>query len=142
MRIPTTHINRRFLRHYLDMVVIMFLGMAVLWIPTEAALAAIGGVEDLHDDAPALMLLAMAFSMTVPMVAWMRLKHHHGWPASLEMAASMVVPTLAAIAAHAAGADFDTVLGAEHVVMLAAMFGVMLLRRDEYSRAHGHASAA
>ena len=42
----------------------------------------------------------MAFTMTVPMVAWMRYRGH-SWQPTLEMAASMVIPTLIAIALSA-----------------------------------------
>ncbi len=131
--------DRHFLRHYAEMVVVMLLGMAVLGMPLGAALDAIvaGATEE-----PAVMLLGMGLTMTVPMVAWMRLKHGHGWRASNEMAASMIVPTLLAIAAHAAGvASLDTILLAEHVVMLAAMYGVMLLRPSEYAGHAHHATA-
>ena len=126
--------DRHFLRHYAEMVAVMVLGMIVLGLPMGAALEAMSGTS--LDDAPALMLLGMATTMTVPMVAWMRLKHGHGWPASLEMAASMFVPTLAAIAVLGAGLieSVDAILIAEHVVMLAAMYAVMLLRPAEYSR--------
>jgi hypothetical protein len=88
-----------------------------------------------------LMLLNMGFSMTVPMVAWMRYRGH-GWRVTAEMAASMVVPTVAAIAVHGAGlvADFDAVLLGEHVVMLVAMAAAMLLRPSEYLH-HNHARA-
>ena len=126
--------DRRFLRHYAEMVVVMLLGMIVLGMPLGAALDAIVSGAT---DRPAVMLLGMGVTMTVPMVAWMRLKHGHGWRASNEMAASMIVPTILAIAAHAIGvASLDTILLAEHVVMLAAMYGVMLLRPHEYTHVH------
>jgi hypothetical protein len=129
---------RHFARHYAEMVVAMFLGMAVLWVPTSWALSAAGlTMTALHDDAPALMLLWMATIMTVPMVAWMR-HRGHGWTPSLEMAASMFLPTFAAIALLAAGlvGDVMALMTIEHVVMLPSMLVAMLLRRDEYT---GHA---
>jgi hypothetical protein len=134
----------RFARHYLEMVVAMFLGMAVLGLPGEAALRAIGSSShQLRVDAPALALLAMAFIMTVPMVAWMRYRGH-GWTPSMEMAASMFLPTFGVIALLGAGlvTDYMTLMGLEHVVMLPSMLVVMLLRYEEYSCAHGaHAEA-
>ena len=60
---PTAH----FIRHYLEMVIAMLLGMAVLGIPGFAALAALG----VDTDAAGVLLWGMAVSMTVPMVAWM-----------------------------------------------------------------------
>ncbi len=130
---------RRFLRHYMEMVVSMVLGMVVLGAPVAAALRLAGGrSEHLASDAPALMLLGMAISMTVPMVAWMRYRGH-GWRASAEMSAAMFVPTFTAIAVHAAGLvdDINVVVLAEHAVMLVAMLVVMLLRPSEYSHRAG-----
>src|SRR5215211_6053553 len=92
-----------FIRHYVEMVVVMFAGMIVLGLPGEAALRAIGsGTPELRDDAPALVFLGMAVTMTAPMVAWMRYRGH-AWQPCLEMAASMVIPTLVAIALLWAG---------------------------------------
>ena len=130
--------DRGLLRHYAEMVVVMLLGMAVLAMPLAAAIDAIASGAS---DKPTPMLALMGVSMTVPMVAWMRLKHRHSWRASNEMAASMLVPTLAAIAIEAANLlSLDTVMVAEHVVMLAAMYGVMVLRPAEYI--HHHVAAA
>ena len=133
--------KRHFIRHYIEMVVAMFLGMAVLGVPAGWALGAAGSSwSELDSNAPALMLLGMAATMTIPMVAWMRYRGH-GWRANTEMAASMVLPTLAAIGVLAAGLmSIDTVLVGEHVVMLLGMLSAMLLRREEYSGAsHDHA---
>jgi hypothetical protein len=136
--------TRRFARHYGEMVLAMFLGMAVLWMPSSVALSAAGlSMSDLHHDAPAVMFLWMATIMTVPMVGWMRYRGH-GWTPSLEMAASMFLPTFAVIGLLAAGVS-DDVMGlmtVEHVAMLPSMLVAMLLRREEYSCAHGaHAQA-
>jgi hypothetical protein len=137
-------INRRFLRHYAEMVIAMVLGMVVLGIPGEAALRAFGtSSSELHVDAPAVVLLGMAVTMTVPMVAWMRFRGH-GWGPSAEMGASMMVPTLAIVGLLGTGivTDFGTLMTLEHVVMFPAMFGVMLLRPEEYSGHHHHEAAA
>jgi hypothetical protein len=133
--------TRHFVRHYVEMVVAMFLGMAVLGVPAEGALRAMGTSSSaLQDDAPALLLLGMAFIMTVPMVAWMRYRGH-GWRPNTEMAASMFLPTFGVIALMAGGiiGDFMTLMSIEHVVMLPSMLVAMLLRRDEYTCGkHGH----
>jgi hypothetical protein len=60
--------------------------------------------SELTDTAPAAMLLLMATTMTVPMVGWMRYRGH-GWRANTEMAASMVLPTFAAMAITTVDAD-------------------------------------
>lgn len=126
-------------RHYLEMVVAMFAGMAVLGIPAGWALEAFGSsLRELNDDAPALMFLGMATTMTLPMVGWM-LYRGHGARANLEMAASMFLPTFAVIAVMWAGAltDVGALMLIEHVAMLLAMLGVMLARPAEYARHHG-----
>jgi hypothetical protein len=124
----------RFIRHYLEMVV----GMVALGLPAGAALQALGsGISELRESAPAVLLLGMAVIMTVPMLAWMS-HRGHGWRAGAEMAASMFLPTFCAVALLAAGAaDFDTLMVAEHFVMLPSMLVAMLLRFGEYAHAHG-----
>lgn len=135
------HSTRHFARHYLEMLVAMFVGMAVLWLPATLALSAVGmSSSELRDDAPALLLLVMAITMTVPMVAWMRYRGH-GWPASAEMAAAMLVPTLGVIVLLWVGLvdGLGALLGLEHVAMLVGMLVAMVLRREEYSSGgHGH----
>jgi hypothetical protein len=81
--------TRTFLRHYLEMLLAMFIGMGVLAGGLAAAGVDIRSVE--------LALLWMAFSMSLPMVAWMRYRGH-GWTPSMEMAAAMFLPSFAAIA--------------------------------------------
>ena len=82
-------------------------------MPAGWALAAFGsGSSEVTDNAPALMLLGMAVTMTAPMVAWMRYRGL-GRRANVEMAASMVLPTFAAILLLAVGVmtDIGTLLG-------------------------------
>ena len=136
MSAPTRH----FARHYVEMVIAMFAGMAVHGLPAGWGLTALGtSWGDLHTDAPAAMFGLMAVTMIVPMVAWMRFRGH-GWRANGEMSLSMVLPTLGAIALLSADvvADVGALLAAEHVAMLLAMLGAMLLRASEYT---GHAHA-
>ncbi len=123
--------TKHFLRHYAEMVVAMFVGMAVLGYPVDWLMGRAGASSD------AFMFLGMATTMTVPMVGWMMYRGH-GWRANAEMSASMFVPTFAVIGALATGllTDIGALMVAEHVVMLAAMAGVMLLRPDEYIHHH------
>ena len=127
---------KHFLRHYGEMVLAMFLGMAVLGLPADWALRSVGA------DSDAFMFLGMATTMTVPMVGWM-LYRGHGWRANTEMSASMFVPAVAVIGLLSTGALTDTgiLMAAEHVVMLLAMAGVMLLRPDEYIHHHAQVTA-
>jgi hypothetical protein len=122
--------TRRFVRHYVEMVVVMFVGMALLYTPADLVI---------NTDGSTAMLLTMGATMTVPMVPWMRWRGH-AWQPTLEMAASMVLPTLAVIALLAGGAvtDLGALMGIEHVAMLGGMLAVMLIRRDEYAH-HVHA---
>jgi hypothetical protein len=131
----------QFARHYIEMVVAMFVGMFALGLPLATLLGLVGvDTSAWHDDAPALMLLGMAFTMSVPMGAWMRYRGH-GWAPVWEMTASMFVPSFAAIGLLWAGAtdDTGTLMYIQHVGMLASMLAAMLLRLDEYT---GHAHHA
>jgi hypothetical protein len=123
--------TRTFIRHYFEMLLAMFIGMGVL-----AGGLAMAGVEIASVE---LALLWMAFTMSLPMVAWMRYRGH-GWAPSGEMTASMFIPSVAAIALLWAGVveDHDALMGIQHVAMFPAMLAAMLLRRDEYS-GHVHA---
>ncbi len=129
---------RNFVRHYAEMLAAMFIGMFVLGAALALPLELMGAdVSSWDTEAPGLQLLMMAFTMTVPMVAWMRYRGH-GWRPNAEMAASMIVPTIGVIGLLGIGAitDTGTLLILEHVLMLAAMFGVMYLRPEEYSGHH------
>jgi hypothetical protein len=134
--------KRHFIRHFAEMVVVMFAGMAVLGVPAGWALGALGSSwSELTDTAPSLMLLLMATTMTAPMVGWMR-HRGHGHRATTEMAASMLVPTFAAMALLQTGIVENTgvVLVVEHIAMLLGMLGVMLARPAEYTHHHRHAN--
>ena len=132
---PATPV-RNFVRHYAEMLVAMFLGMFVLGFALVALLELAGiDVGSWDTEAPALLLLGMAFTMTVPMVAWMR---HRGDRRQLcwEMSAAMFVPSFLAIGllwGEAVG-DAHSAMGIQHIGMFPAMLVAMLLRRDEYSR--------
>ena len=126
---------RSFARHYAEMVIAMFAGMFILGLPAEAGLRAMGSSSSaLQVDAPAVLLLGMALTMTVPMVAWTRFRGH-AWRPCAEMAGAMFAPTLIAVALVGA-VDFDTLMLWEHVGMLLAMLGAMLLRPAEYAHVH------
>jgi hypothetical protein len=128
---------KHFLRHYSEMVLAMFVGMAILGLPVDWIRSSLGA------DSDAFMLLGMATTMTVPMVGWM-IRRGHGWRANAEMSASMYVPTFAVIGVLTTGlmTDVGALMLAEHVVMLLAMAGVMLLRPDEYLHHRGQAVTA
>jgi hypothetical protein len=133
-----TRSAKPFLRHYAEMVAAMFPGMGVLGI----AMAAMGtSWHALTEDVPALMFMGMATAMTLPMVGWM-LYRGHSWRANAEMSAAMFVPTFAVIGLLWTELLTDTgaLMAVEHVAMLLAMAGVMLLRPAEYIHHHGVAA--
>jgi hypothetical protein len=135
--------TRHLIRHYAEMVVAMFAGMAVLGLPFGWGLGAVGSSwHELTDTAPALMFLAMATTMTVPMVGWMAYRGHDR-RANAEMSASMFVPTFGVIALLGAGvvSDIGALVVIEHVAMLLAMAGVMLLRPAAYTHHHADGQA-
>jgi hypothetical protein len=130
--IPTT---QAFARHYIEMVLVMLVGMAVLAVPARWASAVLW--PDVDQNATTLMLGRMAATMTLPMVPWMRWRGH-GWRASLEMAGAMIVPAIAVIGLLEAElvAGVGLLMTVEHAAMFVAMFAVMIARPQEYS--HGH----
>ena len=84
----------------------------------------------------------MAATMSIPMVAWMRYRGHR-WQPTLQMAASMIIPTLVAIALLATAVlSCGVLMGLEHVAMLLGMLVAMLLRLDEHPRHAHHPRAA
>jgi hypothetical protein len=126
--------RRAFARHFGEMLLAMFAGMAVLGGLARLGFAAAG--SDLSDSSAGLRVLLMGFNMTVPMVGWMSYRGH-ARERNAEMAASMVVPSLLA-----AGLAWTGVLGlmgamtVQHVVMIPAMLAVMLWRYEEYAKRH------
>jgi hypothetical protein len=123
-----------FVRHYLEMVVAMVVGMVALHPVASAAFAAVGR-SALHERAD-VGAMVMATTMTVAMAAWMRLRGHR-WRATAEMAAAMVVPFAVLLVPLWAGAiSASTLMLAGHVLMLLAMAAAMLARPGEYAHAH------
>jgi hypothetical protein len=123
---------KAFTLHVIEMLVAMFAGMVVLGGVVEGALAVAGA--SLMDAPAAVAATVMAFNMTAPMVWWM---HHRGHPArhNVEMAASMIVPTVIVIVLHWLGAvSTHGVMAVQHAVMIPAMVGVMLWRYEHYAR--------
>ena len=119
----------RFIRHFFEMLAAMAIGMVVLGLASELLL-------DLPDRT-AVTLLEMGVWMTVPMIAWMRIRGH-AWRTCNEMAAAMLLPSAGALALLGSGlvTDAGTLLAIEHLVMVPSMLAAMLLRRDEYTGHH------
>ncbi len=110
----------RFVGHYIEMVIVMMVGMLVVGAALILPLAALGvGLGELEREAPAAALLGMGFAMTVPMVWWMS-RRGHSRPATVALLGIGVVGGLGAVK------------GIQHAAMFTAMFAAMLLRRGEY----------
>jgi hypothetical protein len=127
--------RRNLVRHFVEMVIAMLVGMAVLGMAAAAICTALGHSGFLTHHA-GLRAFVMALNMTIGMAVWMRYRGH-GWAAIADMGGAMFVPVLVLIGPYLAGAISAAVLLiGMHVLMLPAMVVAMLHRRDEY--AHGH----
>jgi hypothetical protein len=125
--------TRHFIRHYVEMVAAMFVGMAAMWA-LDLGIRAVTGIGYSLASYPELAALKMAFDMSVGMVVWMRYRGH-GWSATLEMVAAMFVPAVALAPLTLTGVlSTDALMLATHVLMLPLMLVVMLRRRTEYAR--------
>ena len=126
--------KRAFARHFGEMVLAMGVGMIALGGLAELAFALAG--SSLSDQPGELQVMLMGFFMTVPMVGWMSYRDHAA-ARNVEMALSMIIPSVgAAVLAWAGALGSGAALGVQHAVMIPAMLGVMLWRYDEYSHPH------
>src|SRR5512132_760763 len=130
--------KRRFALHFFEMLLVMMLGMCVLGGAFGAfhQLAFGSGFAAAWRDHVGLAAFAMAFNMTVPMVLWMRYRGH-SWERGGEMAAAMNLPVLPLLVLY----GFDVipargVLGGQMMLMIPAMLGAMVYRKEEYSALH------
>lgn len=133
---PTRHTARHNLVwHFVEMVLAMIAGMAVLGVAVQVICAALGH-SGFFTDHVGLRAPLMAMNMTIGMAVWM-LHRGHGWAAIAEMSAAMFVPLALLIGPFWMGLlSDDALLGGMHMLMVPAMVIAMLHRRDEY--AHGH----
>lgn len=119
-------------RHLVEMMLAMMVGMAILAYPVSL-LAGILGYRDLTAELPGVAALVMAFEMTLPMALWMGYRGH-ARRGILEMSAGMVTPAIVLVVAAEVGLIAPSVLSSTyHVAMLATMVGLMLYRRADYS---------
>jgi hypothetical protein len=125
-----------FLRHYLEMIAAMLVGMVVLGAAVRGVLA-LAGLE-FPTQYPELVALEMAVDMSVGMVVWMR-HRGHGWASTLEMAGAMFAPLVALFPLLWLGLIAgDSLMALEHLAMLPLMYLVMLRRRADYGgSSHG-----
>ena len=124
-----------FVLHYLEMCLACCVGGVTLGV-------ALLGYPDLIVRAPYFSTLMLAIILTVPMVAWMRFRHH-GWRPSLEMGAAtmglgVVLIALGTIGVVPVGGMFEWVTRLACPVMLVPM----LLRLRLYAGGMDHQAHA
>ena len=117
-----------FLRHLLEMALAMMVGMFAGGTVFVSALGIT--VDEAIQDHSVSFVTAMAFSMTVPMIAWMRYRGH-AWDRSVEMGAAMVVPAIPLICLRLADV-VGPICGPYCLLSVVAMVGVMVYRRSDY----------
>jgi hypothetical protein len=119
-----------FMRHYIEMVLAMVVGMSALMPLWPVAFRAVGAPHLLDHAEP--QALSMATGMAIGMAAWMAWRRH-GWRDIAEMSAVMYLAFVILFPATLAGAmTSGTMMVAGHVLMLTAMLALMLRRRDQY----------
>ena len=130
--------NFHFLRHLLEMMLAMMVGMVG---SAAVFLTAVGmTVDEALRRYAVLFVLVQAFGMTVAMVAWMR-HRGHAWRSCSEMAAAMVVPAIPLICLRLLEVISGPICGLYCVLTVVAMVLVMLYRPDEYGGLSADASA-
>lgn len=136
-RSPDRARTSRFWWHFVQMILAMVVGMAVLGVPFRAILGALGyRWNEAIVRFPELVCVAMTFNMAVGMVVWMRIRGH-GWRESAEMTAAMYAATAISLAMfwlHLISSE--PLIGLMHALMLPAMFAAMWYRRDAYVHSH------
>lgn len=124
-----------FARHYLEMIVAMLLGMAVLYPLWELVADAAGAGWMQRTDVETTV---MATAMAVPMVAWMVFRGHGARPI-VEMTLAMYAGFWVLYPLLWGGVMGEMgVMMVGHMLMPLFMLGAMLLRPREYA-GHSHA---
>lgn len=131
---PLGHVVR-FVWHFVQMAVVMLLGM----LPLGFTLAALGQ-SNLSARSPETYALAMMASMVVPMAAFMRIRGH-SWERTAEMCGAMTVPSAALLAGSLLGlipqkAALSITGGGMGIPMWAGMLGAMFFRWRDYAQHH------
>jgi hypothetical protein len=125
------HHLSHFWKHYLQMAVVMGVGMFV----AGAILTFVVGLKSWDEvtiQYPNQALLAMVAGMSIPMVAWM-LFRGMGWRNSYEMALAMVLPVIPFLCLVWFGITRSAWCGPYCVTAFVAMYALMRYRRSEYA---------
>ncbi|MDO3703187.1 hypothetical protein Q3W71_16060 [Micromonospora sp. C28SCA-DRY-2] len=127
-RLGSARVVRPLVRHYVEMVVAMTVGMTVLGVLRSSV-----GLTVAFAERPGAAYLLMATDMAIGMAVWMRVRRHP-WPATLEMCAAMYLPVALVPLVWAGVVGSMTFMIAVHVLMLAAMLVVLLRHRHHLVR--------
>ncbi|MEV4543239.1 hypothetical protein ACGFJ5_10595 [Micromonospora echinaurantiaca] len=119
---------RPLVRHYVEMVVAMTVGMMVI-----GALRSFLGLTVPFAERPGAAYLLMATDMAIGMAIWMGVRRHP-WAATAEMCAAMYVPVALVPLVWTGVIGTMPFMIAVHVLMLAAMLAVLLRRRQQLAR--------
>ncbi len=137
MEVSTPHQVWNFVRHYLEMCIAMCVGIGV-GDAIYFAIAGAAGYSDPFGQLPVLSLAVVTFSMTAPMVAWMRFRGMD-WRLINEMSAAMIILAGLVLAAGLMGfVPMGQLALLEHALMMPFMLVPMLLRADQYTGRSGH----
>ncbi|HSP54647.1 MAG TPA: hypothetical protein VLS25_03580, partial [Dehalococcoidia bacterium] len=129
-----------FVRHLLEMVLAMVVGMMLLGGLVSLVKFALGQPQAF--DRTSVRAIVMTVNMTIGMGLWMW-HRGHSLPHIAEMAGAMFLPLAILIYPFWAGLIArGPLMGAMHMLMLPAMVGAMLLRRDIYTHQHRHRAPA
>lgn len=119
-----------FWRHFAEMIVAMAVGMLV---GVAIFLTVVGMTfDEALVQLPTATLIVVAFSMTVPMVAWMR-HRGHGWRDCSEMGAAMVIPVIPFLCLVWFGVTESAQCAGYCALSVVAMLTLMLYRRSRYA---------
>lgn len=136
-----------FVRHFLEMCASMCIGIIALGVVYNWAMGLVG-VSNPYVRFPEFSALMLAFNMTLPMVAWMRIRGM-AWRPIIEMAAAMVVEAFAIVVLYWMGLLANEAVGNQstlwlwqHGLMMPAMLVPMLLRLHVYTGGMHHGAHA
>jgi len=131
----------RFLRHLVEMIVAMMVGMAI-WAAILGLILKPIGYGNVVRASPELRFGLMALFMSVPMILLMRYRGH-SWERGMEMVVAMVVPMGAVVLCWRLGMGVYVPFFSEealslstHVAMYLGMILLMLYRHKEYTHMH------
>jgi hypothetical protein len=123
--------TKKFVVHFVEMVIAMAVGMVVLHPLWSFLLGAADRSWLMHN--PYTGALIMATNMTLAMSAWMRFRGHR-WQPIAEMGAAMYLPFVVLFVPLGLGLiSSGGMMLWGHVGMLFAMAAAMLLRPHEYA---------